>query len=142
MTSREFILKKVKELSDERLKIFPDDFLISCDTNPFNLPSETLIMGNEFFGSYEILTADGSSICQAESLSKAKYIVYADKQQRKEIKIPVNEKDTSAAVKNYEKYLDDILRQMEKEYKTWFPEGKDMHSVINEIFRILNLKRL
>ncbi len=142
MTSKEFIAKKVKDIPAEGLKVFPDDFLISCEVTSLDLPQETLIIGNQFFGSYEVLTAKGSSFCQAESLTRAKYIVYAGKQKNKMIKIPLNEKDIETAVKNYEKYLDDLLRQIKKEYRVQFPDVKEIDPTINEIFRLLNLSRL
>ncbi|HSD63683.1 MAG TPA: hypothetical protein VLB50_07785 [Ignavibacteriaceae bacterium] len=142
MTSKIFIAKKVKDFSAGGLKTFPGDFIISCDFIPFQLPSGTLIMGNEFFGCYEILTATRVPFCQAESLAKAKYIVYTARGKNEEIKIPVNEKDIEAVVKEYEKYLDDILRQIKKEYLLQFPEGKEANIVVNKIFGLLNLSRL
>jgi hypothetical protein len=77
LTLREFTSRKVKELAAEGLKIFPDDFLISSDVSLLVLPSVALVISNEFFGSYDILTAKGDFYCRTESLPKPKYIVYA-----------------------------------------------------------------
>jgi hypothetical protein len=142
LNSKEFISFKSKEISAAGIKIFPDDFLTSVENTTLILPSEALIMGNNFFGLYEVLTINGNSFCQTETLTKAKYIVYSGKQKKREIKIPVNEKDIEMAVKSYEKYLDDLLREIDKNYKSRFPESKDANIVGNEIFRTLNLSRL
>lgn len=142
MILNQFIAKKIKDFSAGGLKTFPGDFIISFDSIPLKLSSGTLSMGNEFFGSYEILTADSSLFCHAETSAKAKYIVYASREKNREIKIPVNEKDIESAVKGYERYLDDVLRQIKKEYLLQFPEGKETNSVVSKIFGLLNLIRL
>lgn len=142
MTGKEFISKKVKELSSEGIKNFPDDFIISCDTTSLTLPGETLIIGNEFFGMYEIITSKGNLFGQPESFIKAKYIVYSGKHRDKTISIPLEEKNIEAMVRNYEKYLDTILRQIDNEYIKNFPDGNELHSITNDIFRKLNLNRL
>ncbi len=141
MTSKEFISKKVKELSSGGIKSFPDDFIIPCDTSSLTLPEETLIIGNEFFGSFEILTSKGNTFDHSESLLKAKYIVYAGKGKNKKIQIPLDGNNIEIIVKNYEKYLDVLLKAIESEYRTKFPEGDEIHIVTNEIFRKLNLYR-
>ena len=142
MTSKEFISKKVASFLSKGLNDFPANFIIPCSTIPLNIPSEILILGNEFFGSYEVLTTNGSLFGHAESFMKAKYIVYAGSQKNKKTVIPEKEKDIELIVKSYEKYLDVLLRQIEKEYNSEFPEGKELHSVSNEIFKKLNLIRL
>jgi hypothetical protein len=142
LTSKEFITKTVKQITNEGIPVFPDAFLPQCETVPFKLPSRTLILGNEFFGLREVLTSDGSLFCHSESLSRARYLVYASGIKDREVKIPINESDIEIAVKNYGKFLDSVLRKTEKEYRSLFPESKDANSVINEVFRILNLKRL
>ncbi len=142
MTPKEFITKTVGKISDEGVRIFPDDFLPPCETVPIKLPPQTLITGNEFFGSREVLTTGGSLFCHTESLARAKYLVYAAVKPNRDIDVPVKDRDIDSAVKDYEKYLDTILRQTEKEYRSIFPEDKDVKAVINEVFRLLNLKRL
>jgi hypothetical protein len=142
LTGKEFIGKKVKELSTEGLKSFPEDFIFPCDSTSLNLPGETLIIGNEFFGSYEILTSKGNLFGKPESFIKAKYIVYAGKHRNKIISIPLEEKNIETMVRNYEMYLDTLLRQIENEYAGIFPDGIDLHSITNDIFRKLNLIRL
>ena len=142
MTSKEFITITVQKISDEGILLFPDNFLPPCETAPFKMPGQTLILGNEFFGSREVLTVDGSLFGHTESLSRAKYLVYAAGKKDREINIPVEDNDIEAVVKSYEKYLDTILKRVEKEYRSLLPEGKNANHVINEVFRLLNLKRL
>lgn len=142
MTSKEFISKKAKEISEKGLQKFPENFLFPCKTDGLSLPPETLVIGNEFFGSYEVLTVAGESICHTDTLYKAKYYVYAARQKDRNSSIPVDEKDIEKVARNYEEYLDRILRQIESEYKSLFPENKDASRIASEVFRILNLNRL
>jgi len=142
LTSKEFIKNKLKELSGRGVKNFPDNFLFPCEVNEITLPPESLIIGNELFGNYEVITIKGHPFCHTDTLLKAKYIVYAGKQKDRKIKIPVNERDIEAAIKNYEKYLDTMLRETEKDYRKLFPENKDVNNIVNEVFRLLNLNRL
>ncbi len=142
MTSKEFITKTVKQISAGGVRIFPDDFPTAGKTVPVKLPPQTLILGSEFFGSREVLTTGGSLFCHAESLARAKYLVYAAARKNSEISIPVKDEDIESVVKKYEKYLDGILKETEKEYRSLFPEDRDVSPVVNEVFRLLNLKRL
>jgi hypothetical protein len=142
LTSKEFITKKLNEISQETIKNFPDDFLFPCNTNSITLPPQALIIGNEFFGSYEVLTIKGDPFRLTDSLLKAKYLVYSDMKKDREIKIPVDDINIEAIVKDYEKYLDMLLKRIEKDYKSLFPENKNVNNVVNEVFRLLNLKRL
>ena len=142
MNSREFISLKIKQITDEGIKKFPEDFLFPCDLSSFTLPSETLVIGNEFFGSYEVITTRGASFCHTDTIMKAKYLVYAGRNKDREIKIPTDDKNVELVVKDYEKYLDQKLKQLEKDYRKLFPESKDAAYAVNEVFRILNLNRL
>ena len=141
MTLKEFTAGMIKTLTAGGIKIFPDDFLSSIKTTPLNLPAESLIIGNEFFGSYEVMTASGNIFCHTDTLIRAKYIVYAGRK-NKDCHIPEDEKEIEATVRNYEKYLDDIMRKISGEYKIQIPEGKETTSAVKDVFRILNLIRL
>ena len=142
MNSREFISLKIKQITEEGIKKFPEDFLFPCDLSSFTLPSETLVIGNEFFGTYEVITTRGASFCHADTIMKAKYLVYAGRNKGRDINIPVDDKNIDLVVREYEKYLDQKLKQIERDYRKLFPESKDVNSAVNEVFRILNLKRL
>lgn len=142
MTSKEFITKKIREISAEGIKKFPDDFLPACKTSEITLPTGFLSIGNEFFGSYEVLTTNGESFCHTDTLIKAKYYVYAGRKKERKIKIPVEEKDIETSVKDYEEYLDKLLKHIENDYLSVNPENKDVYSIVNEVFRLLNLIRV
>lgn len=142
MTPKEFISRQTKDISENGILKFPDDFLFPCDTEDIILPHDTLIIGNEFFGSYEVLTVKGESFCHAHTVTHAKFLVYAGRQSRREISIPVNQEDIEKIVKDYEKYLDTILRKIERDYRSAFDDDKDVNNIVSEVFRLLNLNRL
>jgi hypothetical protein len=141
VTEKDFISRYISKHSETSSKIFPDDFTNLTDTEKLEMPNKTLVLGSEFFGSVEILTTEGTPVLQAESIQKAKYIVYANLNRSGNIIIPKKENDIKAAVENYEKHLDWILLDIEEELKKNFPESRNLHSVSNEIFLKLNLVR-
>ena len=141
MTESEFISNISKEILSEGLKEFPPSFAAFNDKTEIKLRGKTLIIGKEFFGKYEIITTDGSSIYNADNYSQAKFIVYANREKPSSVYIPNNSKVLNDAVTAYEKYLDSIIKKIETEYKMNFPAGKNSKTVVNEIFKILNLIR-
>jgi len=141
MTEKEFISRYISKHSETSSKIFPDDFTNLTDTEKLEMPNKTLVLGSEFFGAVEILTTEGTPVLQAESIHKAKYIVYANLNRSGNIIIPKNEYEINIAVENYEKHLDWILLDIEEELSKKLPESRNLHSVTNEIFLKLNLVR-
>ena len=141
MTEQTFISHYIEKITDE-IKQFPSDFVNLQSSKKMLLPAETLLLGNELFGSYEIIKADGSPAAQAENLHKAKYIVYASKNRTGEILIPQNESLIKQSVEEYETYLDSLLHRIEKEFKNEFPESQNIHEVVAKIFNKLNLIRI
>jgi hypothetical protein len=105
------------------------------------MPGKALIIGGSFFGSIEILTADGIVFLQVDSNLKAKYIIYSNRTKPLKIIIPERESEIKEAVDNYAKYLDHLIREIETDYKKCFPGGKNSTLHINNIFKILNLTR-
>lgn len=142
MTPKEFISRQTKDISEKGILKFPEDFLFPCETEDIILPNDTLVMGNEFFGSYEVLTVKGESFCHTNTITKAKFLVYAGRRRGREISIPVSPEDIETIVKNYEKYLDTILRKIERDYRSTFDDDKDVNNIVSEVFRLLNLNRL
>lgn len=140
-TEKEFITKTVEILNKKGIKIFPDEFLSSGETKTISVPAKILIMGEEFFGSYEILSADRKVVYQASTYSEAKYLIYASRKKTAEIIIPSSEEEIKQAVLQYEKYLDSIMKEIVSLYKKTFPEEKNSLFVMNEILMILNLVR-
>ncbi len=141
MTEKEFISEWIKKISKEQTKKFPEDFANFKDYNEIELPGKTLVIGQQFFGSFEVITVNGSLVLHAESHDKAKYIVYANKEKPATIKIPSDENEIKKAVSQYEKYIDSIIKQIETDYKKKFPGIKNSAGVVNEIFRVLNFTR-
>ncbi len=141
MTEKEFISGWTKKIGEAGIKNFPDDFITNFITEEIELPGKTLVLGQEFFGSHEILTIDGTPFLQLNSFVKAKYLIYSNRLKPKFIRIPTNESEIKSAVSDYENYLDNILKEIKVDYNTKFPDGKNSVASANEIFRILNLTR-
>ncbi|MFA6596590.1 MAG: hypothetical protein WCS69_02635 [Ignavibacteriaceae bacterium] len=141
LTEKEFIAKAVEVLNKKGIKTFPDEFLSSPATRNISVPSKTLIMGEEFFGSYEILSADRKVIYQASTYSEAKYLIYASRKKSSTIAIPLSKTEIHQSILQYEKYLDSIMKEIVSLYKKNIPEGKNSLFIMNEILMILNLVR-
>jgi len=141
VNEKEFISKWITKLSGDGLKNFPADFIQTENLKTVELPQKSLLIGNEFFGAYEIITADGTSILQAESYSEAKYYVYSNRNKERVINIPLNSGEIEAAVLAYESYLDEVIKRIEKSYKKELPDLKMGDAAINDIFRALNINR-
>ncbi|MDO8549836.1 MAG: hypothetical protein Q7S39_06775 [Ignavibacteria bacterium] len=143
MNGKEFISSWVSKLASDGIKIFPADF-ISLDNNytEFRLPEKTLLIGEEFFGKYEIITADGNPVLHVNHYLEAKYILYANRNTPGLVLVPSDEFELKKAIQMYESYLDSIIKDIEINYKKTFPEEKNSKSIVNEIFRQLNLVRV
>lgn len=141
MNEKEFVLSKVEEIKSE-LKIFPSDFIsIEASTRLIKLPGKILMMGEELFGKFEIVTKDGESALQTEIYSTAKFVIYASRAKPLQISLPCEESLISEAVHNYEKYLDELVRKIQNDFRKNFPDSKNVHQVVNEIFLRSNLIR-
>lgn len=141
MKEREFISLWLQNLQQDEIKEFPLHFISAENTTNIKLPGKTLILGKEFFGTYEILTVDGDLFLQVQSFHTAKYVIYANKYFPKEIRMPLNENDISTSVLAYENYLDSLIRLIGLDYKKKFPGEKNQQTVINNILRAINLIR-
>jgi hypothetical protein len=141
LTEKEFISKWTASLSENGIKAFPEDFKDNKSSEEIKLPGKTLVIGEEFFGNYEVLTIDGTAVLHAENQYKAKYIVYSSRKKNTSIKIPVKSEDIKIAVAKYENYLDSIIKEIEADYKKSFPGEKRNNDLTNEIFRVLSLNR-
>jgi len=141
VTEKEFISHYIKKHSND-LKNFPEEFINLESTKELTIPAETLVLGNELFGSYEIIKTDGAPILQAESIQKAKYIIYASGKRSGTIHIPEDASLIIQAVEKYDAYLDSLLHEIEMEFKNEFPDSQNIHSATSEIFKKLNLVRI
>ena len=142
MTEKEFITKTVEHYLGRGLKVFPADFVETTFVETLDIPKKTLIFGEELFGSFEIITTDGSKVLLTDNLMKGKFIVYASCNANGLIDIPQDNKLVEDAVEQYENYIDFILIEIQKDFKTAFPESEINLDVVNDVFKKLNLLRI
>jgi len=142
VSEADFIFSKSKELSLSGIKSFPIDFINSKNYSEIEVPNKVLILGKEFFGSYEVSSATGDFVMTFTNESEAKYVVYASSNRKNKIKIPNDSALIKKAVEDYEKYLDQFLQDIKNDYMKKINSGKNFTSVSNEIFKKLNLIRL
>jgi len=138
---REFEKKWIRKIEKELLKKFPEEFIVISDTKIIELPQKALLIGSEFFGNYEVVDSEGNCVFSFDNIYKAKYVLYANRFKPKLIHIPNDEKKIVSAVKEYERLLDSILREIERDFKTEFPESKFFMRTSANIFLALNLQR-
>lgn len=142
MSEADFIFSKSKEFSLLGIKNFPIDFIHTKNLSEIEVPDKVLVLGKEFFGSYEVSSATGDFVLTFTNEYEAKYIVYASRNRKNKIKIPRDVSLIKVAVEDYEKYLDQILQDIKRDYLRKINSGKNFTSVSNEIFKKLNLSRL
>jgi len=142
LNEKDFIFSKSKELSLSGLKRFPIDFIKSKSLNTIEVPDKVLVLGKEFFGSYEVSSAGGDFVLTFSNVFEAKYVVYASHQRKNKINIPNEISNIKKSVEDYEQYVDGLLQQIKKDYLKKFSSGKNFTAVSNEIFKKLNLTRL
>lgn len=141
MTEREFIQDWIERAEDEYIPGFPDVYLEGVNTTQLKLPSASMALGSEMFGSYELINTDGNVCMQVDSYVKAKYILYANRKKPKEISVPVDEDELNKIVKSYEKEIDTLLKEILTEYNSIFNSSSNSMDVSTKIFKSLNLSR-
>lgn len=142
MDERKFISLWVQTLNSESLKHFPADFAATSESENYNLPGKGLLIGKEFFGEYELITAEGTEVLKVESYDKAKFFIYANRNKPKVLSVPNDDSTVRNMTTKYEKYLDSIIRRIDQDYRNKFPGAKNFTEIINQIFNHLNLIRL
>ena len=141
MSEKEFVQNWIDKIRNG-LKSFPDDFIsknTACEVIP--LPGKILFLNPPFFGSYQITDDSGVPILSTDNHFKAKYILYANRVKPPEVKNPTNELPLYESVRDYEKYLDSFLKEMEKNFKESFPNSKAFKRLSIQVFNSLNLVR-
>lgn len=141
MNEKLFIENWIDKIQSSGIKQFPLHFIDKTQLDIISIPIKTLVIGQEFFGVYEIITTDGESVYQAANYDEAKFLVYSSKARNGNTYLPKDRSIIKTLVDSYNKYLDDLINQIKKDYKKNFPEGKNIHAVSNEIFQKLNLIR-
>jgi hypothetical protein len=142
VSEKDFIFSKSKELSLSGIKNFPLDFLSFKNFSDIEVPDKVLVLGKEFFGSYEVSSATSDFVMTFNNEFETKYVVYASRNRKNNIKIPKELSVIKKAVEEYELYLDRLLLEIKKDYLKKINNGKNFSSVSNEIFKKLNLTRL
>ncbi|MBU1099046.1 MAG: hypothetical protein KKA84_01485 [Bacteroidetes bacterium] len=140
MTEKEFIEISVTK-SRGSLPEFPGNFLSDVEVRSVDMPGKTIVLGQELFGSFEIIDSDGNVYFQVGSTLEAKYYLYSNRTKPSKISVPVKETDVISVVKKYENSIDQILQGLEKDFKKEFPGNKNFYQVSNQIFHMLNLQR-
>ena len=141
MNEKYFVDNWISKVQTAGIKQFPHHFIDETQIDIISIPAKTLVIGHEFFGSYEIITTDGESVYHASNHAEAKFIVYSSKERNGKAYLPKDKSIIKNLVDTYNKYLDDLLGQIKKDYRKMFPEGKNVQAVSNEIFQKLNLIR-
>jgi hypothetical protein len=129
LNEKDFISKQISKLKTEGIKIFPGDFCDLSDSNEINLPEENLILGKDFFGSFEITTTSGEPVLNVEAPAEAKFIVYSSRKRKKQIRVPKDKNIIDEAVQTYENYLDELLTKIKNDYKKENLEPKNLGTV-------------
>lgn len=141
LNDKEFIKQYVEKIITGGIKNFPDDFISTDKLQKVKLPGKALHLGEEFFGSFEILNSDGESFLQVNDYNRAKYLIYSNKKLPAEILIPNDGDEINKSVKKYELYLDNIIKDILSTLSKTGIEIKYSSNIISEIFRMLNLVR-
>lgn len=141
LNEKDFIKQYVEKITSDGVKNFPEDFISTDKLQKVKLPGKALHLGEEFFGSFEILNSDGESFLQVHDFNRAKYLIYSNKKLPAEISIPDNDDEIKESVKKYELYLDNIIKDIRSAFLKTGVDIKHSSNIISEIFRILNLVR-
>lgn len=141
MTIREFEKTWEKRILKDYLRSFPDEYIDKSGGHEVTMPGKTLTMGSELFGSHEVVDSEGIAHFTVPNYLEAKYIVYANRTLPPNIIVPDNEDELNEAVKEYENFLDTLLKRIESDFKSEFPDSKESVAVTNRIFSSLNLQR-
>jgi hypothetical protein len=142
LNEKKFISSWVSKLASDGIKNFPSDFISTTNNVELRLPGKTLLIGEEFFGRYEIITPDGSSVAHTDNYTQAKFILYSNRNKPSIIFLPSDNAELKTAIQLYENYLDTLIKKIENDCKKSLPEEKNYKMVVNEIFRQLNLIRV
>ena len=142
MDEKNFISLWIKTLKDESIKNFPADFTAQVEYHNYNLPGKALLIGKDFFGEYELISAEGLEVLRVNSYEKAKFFIYANRSKPKHLSVPIDNSVIKDTTTKYEKYLNSIIKRINQDYRKKFSGSKNFTEIINQIFNHLNLVRL
>jgi len=137
---KDLVKKVISTLKKSELKIFPYDFIIGIDCIYEKIVNKILILGSEFFGSYEILTSDGVLFKMVNSLPLAKYYIYSSVNKKFILPVPTNLADIEIIVRKYENYFDELLKHI-SQLISQESTKVDKNKIINQVIQNLNYLR-
>lgn len=131
----------MKDLLQEGIKEFPDDFMIRKprpqDCTGVAVPDTKLSLGHQFFGQQEVVS-EGFSY-QAPSLAAAKYIIYARKPAEYIVSLPNDETVVTKAVTDYEHYLKESFQKLNQDVLNRTFDHRQAETLSRRIFQELGL---
>jgi len=140
MNDKEFVQYMVEKLKTG-LKSFPADFPEEGETKETLLPGKNILLGSELFGSFEIIDSQGNLVATADDYYEAKFLLYSNRTMPPLVNVPISENVREKSVKNYEKYLDRLVKEIMDEYDLKVENGKDRMRISNSVFNQMNLRR-
>ena len=140
MTEKDFAAQYVEKIKRE-LKNFPDDFLGKDDCEELLLPGKLLFLPSPLFNCYQIIDEAGETIYSTDDQYRAKYVIYANRTKPVRLRMPKTDLRVYEIVRDYERYLDALLKEIETEFKKNFPNSKGFRRISAQIFNSLNLIR-
>ena len=140
MNEQQFIKKWEEKIENDLLIKFPDDYIKEINTDNFKLPGRSFSITSELFGQYELMDIDENRVIQTEDYYLVKFLLYANRTKPNSVSIPIEREEVKAKVKEYEKLLDSIIKDVMENIKVVLPNS-DPLKLSNQIFNLINLKR-
>lgn len=140
MTEQQFVNKWIEKIQNDLLTKFPVDYIKEFKTEIFELPGKSFSIASELFGQFELLDINGNKVIQTENHSLVKYLLYSNRTKPKSVSIPIAIEEIKIVVKQYEKLLDSIIKEVLDNIKLVLPKGDPM-KLSNHIFNLINLNR-
>ena len=140
MNEQRFIKKWEEKIENDLLIKFPDDYIKEIKTENFKLPGRSFSITSELFGQYELMDIDENRVIQTEDYYLVKFLLYANRTKPNSVSIPIEREEVKAKVKEYEKLLDSIIKDVMENIKVVLPNS-DQLKFSNQIFNLINLKR-
>ncbi len=140
MNEQQFIKKWQEKIENNLLTKFPDDYINEIKTDNFKLPGRSFSITSELFGQYELMDIDENRVIQTEDYYLVKFLLYTNRTKPNSVSIPIERDEVKATVKEYEKLLDSIIKDVMENIKVVLPNS-DQLKLSNQIFNLINLKR-
>ena len=140
MNEQQFIKKWQEKIENNLLTKFPDDYINEIKTDNFKLPGRSFSITSELFGQYELMDIDENRVIQTEDYYLVKFLLYTNRTKPNSVSIPIERDEVKATVKEYEKLLDSIIKDVMENIKVVLPNS-DQLKFSNQIFNLINLKR-